>query len=130
MGLYDPPDADENPTMEIVGTTVRDGYLLELATMLRTARSDTTAERLADAILAALLRLQANRGGAHRPQANVGPAHALADEGGQHIDGVAVPEHEPAVHGGLQRVEAIEQEPAARAASNCSATSAALASSW
>jgi hypothetical protein len=38
--------------MEIAGTSVRDGYLLELATMLRTACCDTTAERLADAILA------------------------------------------------------------------------------
>lgn len=37
--------------MEIAGTSVRDGYLIELATLLRTAGSDTTAERLADAIL-------------------------------------------------------------------------------
>jgi len=37
--------------MEIAGTSVRDGYLIELATMLPTAGSDTTAERLGDAIL-------------------------------------------------------------------------------
>jgi len=38
--------------VEIAGTKVRDGYLLELATMLRTARSDPTAVRIVDAILA------------------------------------------------------------------------------
>jgi hypothetical protein len=36
----------------IAGIKVRDGYLLELATMLRYAGCDETAERLADTILA------------------------------------------------------------------------------
>ena len=37
--------------MEIAGISVRDGYLLELATMLGYAGCNTTAERIADAIL-------------------------------------------------------------------------------
>jgi hypothetical protein len=39
-------------TMEIAGLNIRDGHVLELATMLRDAGNDTMAERLADAILA------------------------------------------------------------------------------
>jgi len=62
--------------MEIAGLSVRDSYLLELATMLRTLGSDTTAERLADSILddkprinlsvAALPRRRHHRNRAHR----------------------------------------------------------------
>jgi len=50
-GLYDQPDADK-PGVEIAGTSVREGYLLELATILRSSGSDEAAGRLADAILA------------------------------------------------------------------------------